>query len=84
MLHGPDRAEVATSVAVPLLRRLLGVLWIASLATVVLLALAANLGPKVGLFYTASDDARYVTGNTVFVDGGTHINGAAWAPDLGD
>jgi signal peptidase len=43
------RAQVATSVAIPLVRRLLGVLWIASLATVVLLALAATLGPKVGL-----------------------------------
>ncbi len=43
------QARVATSVAIPLVRRLLGVLWVASLATVVLLALAANLGPKVGL-----------------------------------
>ena len=34
--------------------------------------------------FLASEDCRYVTGNTVFVDGGTHINGAAWAPDLGD
>jgi hypothetical protein len=25
---------------------------------------------------------RYLTGNTLFVDGGSHINGVAWAPDL--
>jgi NAD(P)-dependent dehydrogenase (short-subunit alcohol dehydrogenase family) len=34
--------------------------------------------------FLAGDDARYVTGNTLFVDGGSHINGAAWVPDLGD
>jgi NAD(P)-dependent dehydrogenase (short-subunit alcohol dehydrogenase family) len=34
--------------------------------------------------FLASEDARYLTGNTLFVDGGAHINGVAWVPDLGD
>lgn len=38
-----------TSIAISILRRALGVLWIVSLATVVLLAVVANLGPKFGL-----------------------------------
>ena len=33
--------------------------------------------------FIASDDCRYMTGNTLFVDGGGHINGVSWAPDLG-
>lgn len=32
--------------------------------------------------FLASDEARYVTGNTLHVDGGGHINGVAWAPEL--
>ena len=34
--------------------------------------------------FLASEDARYLTGNTLFVDGGSHINGVAWAPELPD
>jgi len=32
--------------------------------------------------FLASEEARYLTGNTLFVDGGSHINGVAWAPEL--
>jgi NAD(P)-dependent dehydrogenase (short-subunit alcohol dehydrogenase family) len=32
--------------------------------------------------FLASEDARYLTGNTLFVDGGGHINGVPWVPDL--
>lgn len=32
--------------------------------------------------FLASEGSRYLTGNTLFVDGGSHINGSSWAPDL--
>lgn len=41
-----------------------------------------DIGPVV--VFLASDDCRYLTGNTLFVDGGSHINGVAWAPKLAD
>jgi enoyl-[acyl-carrier-protein] reductase (NADH) len=30
--------------------------------------------------FLASEDARYTTGNTLFVDGGAHINGVQYDP----
>jgi len=41
----------------------------------------ADIAP-VALFL-ASEDARYLTGNTLYVDGGGHINGVPWVPDFG-
>ncbi len=32
--------------------------------------------------FLASEDAKFVTGNTIHVDGGGHINGVAWQPEL--
>jgi NAD(P)-dependent dehydrogenase (short-subunit alcohol dehydrogenase family) len=32
--------------------------------------------------FLAGEGCRYLTGNTLFVNGGSHINGVAWTPDL--
>lgn len=32
----------------------------------------------------ASEAGSYITGNTLFVDGGGHINGVAWRPEVAD
>lgn len=33
--------------------------------------------------FICSDAGRYMTGNTVFLDGGSHINGVSWQPSAG-
>ena len=38
----------------------------------------ADIGGAVLLL--ASDDAAYINGNTIFVDGGAHVNGVNWSP----
>ena len=37
-----------------------------------------DIGPVA--VFLASEDSRYFTGNTLFVDGGAHINGSPWQP----
>jgi NAD(P)-dependent dehydrogenase (short-subunit alcohol dehydrogenase family) len=42
--------------------------------------------PDVGpvAVFLASEGSHYVTGSTMFVDGGAHINGVAWRPEVED
>lgn len=42
----------------------------------------ADIAPVV--LFLASEACRYMTGNTLYVDGGGHINGVAWVPPLPD
>ena len=39
-----------------------------------------DIGPVA--VFLASEGSSYVTGNTIFADGGSHINGSSWAPNL--
>ena len=40
----------------------------------------SDIAPVV--LFLAGEGCRYLTGNMLFVDGGSHINGVAWTPDL--
>jgi len=39
-----------------------------------------DIAPAV--LFLSTEDSRFVTGNTLFVDGGSHINGALWMPPM--
>ncbi len=40
----------------------------------------ADIGPLA--VFLASEESRYITGNTIHADGGGHINGVPWFPDM--
>ena len=40
----------------------------------------ADIGPVA--VFLASDESRYVTGNTIHADGGGHVNGVPWSFEL--
>ena len=42
----------------------------------------ADIAPVIA--FLASEESRYMTGNTVHVDGGGHINGVPWLPPMPD
>jgi NAD(P)-dependent dehydrogenase (short-subunit alcohol dehydrogenase family) len=42
----------------------------------------ADIGPVA--VFLASEDSNYVNGQTVFVDGGSHVNGVSWKPQVAD
>jgi len=41
-----------------------------------------DIGPVA--VFLASEDSNYVNGQTVFVDGGSHVNGVSWKPQVAD
>lgn len=41
-----------------------------------------DIGPVA--VFLASEGSGFMTGNTVFVDGGSHVNGVAWRPEVED
>ena len=42
----------------------------------------ADIGPIA--VFLASEGGGYMSGNTLFADGGAHVNGVAWRPEVED